>query len=138
MTSYSHLENELQAALERDMTIDITTTGRKSGEPRRIEIWYLNVDGDIYITGSTGRRDWFANLLANRALIFHLKESATADLHATTEVITGQAERRRVFETVTAKWYKDQESLENLIADAPMVKVQFAQRTDLGPNFHGE
>ena len=33
------------AALGRDQVIDITTTGRKSGEQRRIEIWFHRVDG---------------------------------------------------------------------------------------------
>ena len=33
------LPDEVRDALERDLTIDITTIGRRSGEPRRIEIW---------------------------------------------------------------------------------------------------
>ena len=32
-------------------TIDITTTGRKTGEPRRIEIVFHNIDGRLIITG---------------------------------------------------------------------------------------
>jgi deazaflavin-dependent oxidoreductase (nitroreductase family) len=126
MASYDHLNIEVQAALERDMTIDITTTGRKSGELRRIEIWYLNIKGQIYITGSTGPRDWYANLVNKPELTFHLKESTAADLPATAEVVTDETERRRVFEAVTAKWYKDQEPLVDLVAEAPMVKVHFA------------
>ena len=35
-----------------DMTIDITTTWRHSGGPCRIEIWFLNVDGVLSITGT--------------------------------------------------------------------------------------
>ncbi|MFT5267953.1 MAG: hypothetical protein ACI88C_001380 [Acidimicrobiales bacterium] len=35
-----------------DMTIDITTTGRHSGGPCRIEIWLLNVDAALSITGA--------------------------------------------------------------------------------------
>ena len=42
---------DVDAALERGHTIDITTTGRRSGEPRRIEIVFHNVDGRIYISG---------------------------------------------------------------------------------------
>ena len=48
---------ETLAALARDRTIDVTTTGAKSGTPRRIEIraW---VDGDtLFLTGSPGRRE---------------------------------------------------------------------------------
>ena len=109
------------------MTIDITTMGRKSGLARRIEIWFLNVEGFIYITGSTGPRDWYANVLANPKLMFHLKESAKADLAATAQVVDDRAERRRVFEAATAKWYMDQEPLEDLIAEAPMIRIHFDQ-----------
>ena len=28
-----------------DRTIDITTTGRRSGQPRRVEVWFHRVDG---------------------------------------------------------------------------------------------
>lgn len=44
------MDDRIKQALERDRVIDITTIGRQSGEPRRIEIWFLNVDGHIYIT----------------------------------------------------------------------------------------
>ena len=125
MTSYSHLSSEIQTAMVRDMTIDITTIGRKSGEPRRIEIWFLNVDGSIYITGSTGPRDWYGNLLANPVVTFHLKESTRADLAASATVVDDEGERQQVFTAATAKWYRDQEPLERLIAEAPMVRIHF-------------
>ena len=48
------MDADVRAALERDLTIDITTTGRRSGQPRRIEIWFYNVDGRIYLGGSSG------------------------------------------------------------------------------------
>lgn len=59
------IDDKIRRALQTDDTIDITTVGRKSGEPRRIEIWFRQVDGRIYITGTPGTRDWYANLLHN-------------------------------------------------------------------------
>ena len=47
---------QIAEALVHDRTIDITTTGRKSGTARRIEIWFHNLDGKLYITGAPGRR----------------------------------------------------------------------------------
>ena len=121
-----HLPTEVQAALTADMTIDITTTGRRSGEPRRIEIWFLNVDGEIYITGTPGPRDWFANLQANPALTFHLKESLNVDLDAIAVTVADRDERRRVFADPSAEWYLRQgDSHDDLIADAPMVRLNF-------------
>ena len=69
------MDESIKQALERDRTIDITTTGRKTGQPRRTEIWFHNVEGRLYITGTPGRRDWYANLLAHPEFTFHLKQS---------------------------------------------------------------
>src|SRR5206468_8831246 len=52
------LDERIRAALETDRAIDITTIGRKSGQPRRIEMAFHNLDGQIYITGTPGKRDW--------------------------------------------------------------------------------
>jgi hypothetical protein len=39
------LSQQMLDTLNRDEVIDITTIGRKSGEPRRIEIWFHRLDG---------------------------------------------------------------------------------------------
>lgn len=52
---------------------DITTIGRSTGEPRRIEIRIHNIDGEIYITGFPGKRSWYANMLSNSHFIIHVK-----------------------------------------------------------------
>ncbi|MGB3410767.1 MAG: nitroreductase family deazaflavin-dependent oxidoreductase [Microthrixaceae bacterium] len=43
----------------------LTTTGRRSGRPHRIEIWYAR-DGDVLylLSGGGGRSDWVRNLIA--------------------------------------------------------------------------
>ncbi|WP_345800916.1 nitroreductase/quinone reductase family protein [Microbacterium sp. AZCO] len=83
-----------------DHTVDITTIGARTGEPRRIEIWFHNVDGDVYLTGLPGRRGWYANLLADPRLTFHLKHGVHADLPARATPITDPAERGRLFEAI--------------------------------------
>jgi deazaflavin-dependent oxidoreductase (nitroreductase family) len=79
-------------------TIDITTTGRRSGQPRRIEIVFYRFEGTIYLSGIPGprTRDWLANLAAERHFVFHLKHDVVADLPAVATVVTGTTERRRV------------------------------------------
>ena len=43
----------------------VTTTGRRSGRPHRIEIWFGWAGGTIYLLAGGGRRsDWVRNLLA--------------------------------------------------------------------------
>jgi deazaflavin-dependent oxidoreductase (nitroreductase family) len=116
----------VRAELREDPTIDITTTGRHSGRRRRIEIWMLDVDGRFFITGTPGPRDWYANLRARPNLVVHLKRRARVDLDATAETVDDVATRRRVMEHVSARWYRTQSSLDDLVARAPMIEVTFA------------
>jgi deazaflavin-dependent oxidoreductase (nitroreductase family) len=114
--------------LDDDPTIDITTIGRRSGERRRIEIWMLGLDGRYFITGTPGRRDWLANLIAHPDFTVHLERGAGVDLPARATVVTDAATRRRVLEHATARWYRSQVPLDELVARAPMVEVAFEER----------
>lgn len=111
--------------LRDDPTVDITTTGRRSGQPRRIEIWMLEVDGRFFITGTPGRRDWLANLKADPNLVVHLKRHAHVDLPARAEVVSDPVTRRRVLDHLSASWYRGQAPIDELMAGSPMVEVTF-------------
>ncbi|MCU1688121.1 MAG: hypothetical protein JWN20_49 [Jatrophihabitantaceae bacterium] len=88
------LPDDVRHALATDRIIDITTTGRQTGQPRRLETWLYRASGTLYLTGRPGRRSWLANIAADPALTVHLKTSATADLPATGRVIHDEAQRR--------------------------------------------
>ncbi len=119
------LDKQTQHALETGKTIDITTTGRKSGEARRIEIWFHNIDGHIYITGTPGHRDWYANLVAHPDFTFHFKEEMKADLPAQATPIVDEAARRRIFKQIL-KSLDRSDDIERWVADSPLVDVTFA------------
>src|SRR5262245_9240379 len=90
------MNEQIKRALERGRTIDITTTGRKTGQLRRIETWFHNLDGRIYLTGTPGKRDWYANLLTHPEFTFHLKQDVVADLMARAQPIDDQSARRAI------------------------------------------
>jgi deazaflavin-dependent oxidoreductase (nitroreductase family) len=92
----------IEQALAQDRIIDITTIGRKTGQARRIEIWFHRVDGRYYITGTPGARSWYANMLEEPDFTFHLKESAQADLPAHATAVLGD-EKRRVLDEISAQ-----------------------------------
>jgi deazaflavin-dependent oxidoreductase (nitroreductase family) len=117
------MDKGLTQALARDHVIDITTTGRKSGRPRRIEIWFHNLDGRLFITGLPGRRSWYANLLANPALTFHLKGSVKADLPARATPILEEDKRRAILSRITQNVGRAGD-LEAWVADSPLVEVE--------------
>jgi deazaflavin-dependent oxidoreductase (nitroreductase family) len=122
------VDQRLTSALERGLTCDITTTGRRSGQPRRIEIWYFLIDGRVYITGTPGKRDWYANLQAEPHLTFHVKQVAQADLPAHATPITDPAERASIMTAIRQRndWYVAQgHDLDAWVADSPLVAVDF-------------
>ncbi len=117
----------VRSALAHGHVIDITTTGRRSGEPRRIEIVFHNIDGRIYITGSPRRetRAWLLNLRADPRLTFHLKSPVQADLAGTAREVTDDAERRAVVTWVVANAW-NQQDVEAMARYSPIIEVSLA------------
>jgi deazaflavin-dependent oxidoreductase (nitroreductase family) len=115
----------VDAALQRGHTIDITTTGRRSGRPRRVEIVFHNIDGRIYISGlpSQRKRAWLGNLEADPHFTFHLKGKTRADLPAIARVIDDEAERRSILPHIARAWNRD--DLDRMVRYSPLIEVTF-------------
>jgi deazaflavin-dependent oxidoreductase (nitroreductase family) len=115
-----------------ERTIDITTLGRRSGIPRRIEVWFHRVDGRWYITGMPVPRSWYANVRAHPQFIVHLKHGIVADLPATA-VPVDEATRRRVIAAVLdlqnrpeiAARVGERQRFDDWYARSPLVEIVF-------------
>lgn len=138
------MEDEVRRALAidrnstaRERTVDITTTGRRSGRPRKIEIWFHRVRGRWYLSSTPATRDWYANLVANPRFVFHLKHGVRADLGAMAVPITDQAERRRIFSYIVDDLNQPYNParipqptrLEDWIAGSSLVEIVFDEVT---------
>ena len=118
------MDEQVQHALEHDSLIDITTRGRHTGQSRRIEIRFHNIEGHLYITGRPPRRrDWYANLLAHPEFTLHLKQSVPADLPARATPILDQARRHTILAAIHQKLGRYQD-IEAWIKSSPLVAVQ--------------
>ncbi len=117
------LDGRIRTALARGGTIDITTIGRKSGRPRRLEIVFHNIDGGLYISGTPTptRRSWLANLEANPRFTFHLKGAVRADLPATARIIDNEDERRRILAGVARNWRRT--DIDRMVRQSPLIEV---------------
>jgi deazaflavin-dependent oxidoreductase (nitroreductase family) len=121
------MDDRIQRALSRGHLIDITTIGRQSGKPRRIELVFHNIDGRIYISGMPGfPRAWIANLHAHPEFTFHLKGAVAADLPARARVITDPAERRAVLTRVAAAWRRT--DIDRMVESSPLIEVEILDR----------
>jgi len=117
-----------------ERTIDITTTGARTGRPRRIEVWFYRVDGQIYLSTSPTRRGWYANILANPRFTFHLKNGVRADLPAVGTPVLENGRRRAVFsgiiDDLNQPWNpagirQPVEPLAEWMEGSPLVRVEF-------------
>ena len=119
------MDDTIRAALDHSGVIDITTTGRRSGEARRIEIFIHNLGGRLVISGMPmpGRtRAWLHNLEADPALTIHLKgPHAVADVPATARVIKDPSERRELLTGVAANWKR--RDLDVMVEHSPLIEV---------------
>ncbi len=117
------MDTGIARALTHGQTIDITTKGRVTGMPRRIEIVFHNLDGRIYISGIPNphrQRAWLRNLEADPHFTLHLKGPVVADLPATARVITDPSERWPIIERIARIWRRDPEPMQ---ADSPLIEV---------------
>jgi len=119
------MSDRVRRALSRGHLIDITTTGRRSKQPRRVELVFHNLAGRVYISGmpSRRRRSWLANLDADPRFTFHLKGPVSADLPATARIVREETERREVLAQIARIWRRDDVDL--MVRYSPLIEVLF-------------
>jgi deazaflavin-dependent oxidoreductase (nitroreductase family) len=119
------LDDTIRTALNHSHVIDITTTGRRSGKPRRIEIFMHSIDGRIVISGmprAGQTRAWIHNVAADPRVTIHLKGPfATADLEAAARVVTDRSERLELLERVAHNWNRT--DVDVMVDHSPLIEV---------------
>ncbi|HZL15290.1 MAG TPA: nitroreductase family deazaflavin-dependent oxidoreductase [Verrucomicrobiae bacterium] len=122
------MNDAIRAALTQGGLIDLTTTGRRTGEPRRVEIVFHAIDGRIVISGMPRRekRAWLANIEADPRVTIHLKRDVVADLPGAARVVTDEAERRALLAHVARTWGRD--DVEVMVRHSPLIEVVLDDR----------
>jgi hypothetical protein len=123
------MDERIRRAIETDRTIDITTTGRTSGRARRVEMWFHNLDGRLYLTGTPGERDWYANLQAHPTFTFHLKEGLRADLPARARPVLEPMRRRTILARILQA-LGHAGDLEAWVKESPLVEVELVESAE--------
>lgn len=123
------MDETLLNALRTDRIIDITTTGKQSGESRRIEIALIALKDGFYISGRPGRpRSWYANLRAHPEFTLHLKRSLQADLRMRATPVVDPTERRAIFDEMkAADATRAGMGVEAWLKESPLVRLTFIE-----------
>jgi deazaflavin-dependent oxidoreductase (nitroreductase family) len=84
---------------------DIVTTGRRSGAPHEIEIWFGVMDGAMYlISGNGPAADWYLNMLADPEVEVRLGGERRG---GRARAVVDPDERRRCGDLMGAKYVWD-------------------------------
>ena len=89
-------------------------------------MWFHNLDGRLYLTGTPGARGWYANLLAHPEFTFHLKGAVRADLRARATPIVDPARRRAILSRLLDRLGHAAE-LDAWVRESPLVEVEILE-----------
>lgn len=108
----------------------LTTIGRRTGRPHRIEIWFGVQDGRMYLlSGGRERSDWVRNLQADAQVTVELGD----ETHTGTARILqpGTIEDQRARELLVGK-YREGDNLDNWGRTALPVVIEFSAEGEPG------
>ena len=119
------MDERIKIALEADSVVDITTIGRKSAQPHRVEVNVRHVEGQIYLSNRPKNlRDWVANIKINPEFIYHFTQSVQLDFRARATPIHDPELRRQLFSVILEREGL-MEELEDRITYSNLFKVDF-------------
>ena len=106
--------------------IYLTTTGRRTGHPHRIEIWFAVRDGRMYLmAGGRDGADWVRNLKSNRRVTVELGDESHQGIARTIE--PGSAEDQLARDLLVRKYADSEDDLEEWGRTSLPVVIEFPQ-----------
>lgn len=102
----------------------LTTRGRRTGDPHRIEIWFVGHEGGVYLMSDSDRADWYRNLVADPSVTLEIAGQTRTTTAA--PVDPGEAANASVRPAMAAKYqagYAD--NLERWSTTAWLVRVEW-------------
>lgn len=101
----------------------LTTNGRQTGRPHRIEMWFAAEDGRMYmLSGGRDRSDWVKNLQANAQVKVELGDETNPGEARVVEA--GTLEDQRARELLVAK-YQNGEDLDEWGRTSLPIVIEF-------------
>ena len=98
--------NSLLSTLAQEDYCYLTTTGRVSGRPHEIEIWFGAQEDTIYVLSGSEKSDWVKNLLRDPAVTVRI---AKQTFTGTARVVTDKEEELRARYLIAEKYQEWEE-----------------------------
>jgi deazaflavin-dependent oxidoreductase (nitroreductase family) len=94
-----------------ELYVHLTTVGRRTGRPHRIEIWFAEHDERLYmLSGGRERADWVRNLQANSRVTVELAcETHVGTAHV---IEVGTSEDQLARDLLVAKYADSEDNLD--------------------------
>ncbi len=109
----------------------LTTVGRRTGRPHRIEIWFGVQDGRLYLlSGGRERSDWVRNLQANARVTIELGDETRIGVARVLQ--PGTLEDQRARELLVDK-YREGDNLEEWGRTALPITIEFSADRTIAP-----
>lgn len=105
----------------------LTTTGRKTGKPHRVEIWFALEGGRIFLlSGGGDRADWVQNIRKDRGVRIQVGSRSVA---ARARIARAGAEDQRARELLDRKYmgWKDGKKLSSWARGATPVVLEIPE-----------
>ena len=94
--------DKLLTQLSREEYCYVTTTGRVTGKPHKIEIWFGLHNGSVYLlSGGMDKSDWVKNMKKNPSVTVRV---AKHTFPATARIVTDQSEETRARHLLAGKY----------------------------------
>ena len=90
MNNQSNDLKDLLASLKHENYCYFTTTGRVTGSPHEIEIWFGLNNTSLYLMSGDGKSDWMKNLLKNPVVTVRV---ADRTFNATARLVQDETEQ---------------------------------------------
>ena len=132
MTEATPGEQRWLARWAREPYAYLTTTGRRTGRPHRIEIWFAAEDGRVYLlAGGRERADWVRNLRATAQVTVELGGETHVGVARVLQ--PGTEEDRRARELLVGK-YREGDNLDEWGRTALPVAIEFPADGEPSPD----
>ena len=98
------MDNKLFSRLQKEEYCYLTTTGRVTGKPHQIEIWFGLKDNTVYLlSGNKDKSDWVKNMLKNPSVTIRI---AKKTFNATARIVTDKEEEMMARNMLADKYHE--------------------------------